>query len=62
VIASAVMAKTGPWGLYHFTASCGGVLGVAAYIYRKKLAGEVEDKVPFILRVYAVFSSNLSIH
>ena len=48
MIASAVMAKTGPWGRYHFTASCGGVLGVAACIYRKKLAGKVEDKVPFI--------------
>jgi MFS family permease len=48
VIASAVMAKTGPWGLYHFTAICGGVLGVAAFIYRKKIAGKVEDQVPFI--------------
>ena len=48
VIASAIMAKTGPWGLYHFTAICGGVLGVAAGIYRKKIAGMVEDQVPFI--------------
>jgi MFS family permease len=48
VIASAVMAKTGPWGLYHFTAVCGGVLGVAACVYRIKLAGKVEDQVPFV--------------
>jgi len=48
VIASAVMAKTGPWGLYHFTAVCGGVLGGAACIYRIKQAGRVEDQVPFI--------------
>jgi MFS family permease len=48
VIASTVMAKTGPFGLYHFTAVCGGVLGVAACIYRIKLAGRVVDQVPFI--------------
>jgi MFS family permease len=48
VIASAVMTKTGPWGLYHFTAVCGGVLGGAACIYRMKLAGRVVDQVPFI--------------
>jgi MFS family permease len=48
VIASAVMAKTGPWGLYHFTAVCGGVLGLATCIGRIKLAGNVEGQVPFI--------------
>jgi MFS family permease len=48
VIASAVMAMTGPWGLYHFTAACGGVLGASAGIYRKKIAGRVEDQVQFI--------------
>ena len=48
VIASTVMAKAGPWGLYHFTAVCGGVLGLAACICRKKLAGKFEDQVPFI--------------
>ena len=47
VIASTVMAKAGPWGLYHFTAVCGGVLGVASCIYRIKV-GKVEDQVPFI--------------
>jgi MFS family permease len=48
VIASAVMVKTGPWGLYHFTAVCGGVLGVAGCIYRMKLGGKVKDKVSFV--------------
>jgi MFS family permease len=48
VIASAVMANTGPWGLYHFTAVCGGVLGLTALIGRKKLAGRVKDQVPFV--------------
>lgn len=48
VVASAVMAKTGPWGLYHFTAACGGVLGLAAFIGRKKLAAKIGGKVPFI--------------
>ncbi|MGD8520094.1 MAG: MFS transporter [Desulfobacterales bacterium] len=48
LIASAVMAKAGPWGLYHFTAVCGGVLGTAACIYRIKLRGRVEELVPFI--------------
>jgi hypothetical protein len=47
VIASAVISKTGPWGLYHFTAACGGVLGGAAWICRKKLAVKVEDQVAF---------------
>jgi MFS family permease len=48
VIASAVMAKLGPWGLYYFTAVCGGLLGLSACIGRLKLAGKVEDQVPFI--------------
>ena len=48
VIASAIMAKTGPWGLYHFTAVCGGILGVAAFICRKNLARKVEDQVSFV--------------
>jgi len=48
VIASAIMAKTGPWGLYHFSAVCGGILGVTACIYRIKQSGEVKDQVPFI--------------
>jgi hypothetical protein len=42
------MAKTGPWGLYYFTAVCGGILGVAACIYRITLAGKVGNQVPFI--------------
>jgi MFS family permease len=48
VIASAVMAQTGPWGFYYFTGACGGVFSLAAFIGRKKMAGKVEDQVPFI--------------
>jgi len=48
VIASSVIAKTGPWGLYYFIAVCGGVLGVTAGIYRKKLTGKGENQVSFI--------------
>ena len=48
VIASWVMAKTGPWGLYHFTAICGGILGAAAGLYRIKSLGMVEARVPFV--------------
>jgi MFS family permease len=48
VIASAVMAHAGPWGLYYFTGACGGVFSLAAFIGRKKLAGKVRDQVPFI--------------
>ncbi|MEA3232614.1 MAG: MFS transporter [Thermodesulfobacteriota bacterium] len=48
VLASSVIAKIGPWGLYYFTAICGGILGGAAWIFRKKLPGKIEDQVPFI--------------
>ena len=48
VIASAVMARFGPWGLYYFTAACGGIFGLAACISRIKLASKVEGQVPFI--------------
>lgn len=48
VLSSLIIAKTGPWGLYHFTAICGGILGGTAWIFRKKLPSKVEDQVPFI--------------
>ena len=48
VLASSVIAKIGPWGLYYFTAICGGILGGAAWVFRKKLPGKIEDQVPFI--------------
>jgi hypothetical protein len=34
--------------LYHFTAVCGGVLGVTTCPYRIKMTGKLEDRVPFI--------------
>jgi MFS family permease len=48
VTASSIIIITGPWGLYHFTAVCGGLLGGAAWICRNKLPGKVEDQVPYI--------------
>ena len=48
VTASSIIMITGPWGLYHFTAACGGLLGGAAWFWRNKLSGKVEDQVPFI--------------
>jgi MFS family permease len=48
VLSSSMIAITGPWGLYHFTAICGGVLGGTAWICRKKFPGKAEDRVPFI--------------
>ena len=48
VLASSVIAIIGPWGLYYFTAVCGGILGGAAWIFRKKLSSKIEDEVPYI--------------
>jgi len=48
VLSSLLIAKIGPWGLYYFTAICGGILGGTAWIFRKKLPSKVEDRVPFI--------------
>ncbi len=48
VTASSIIIITGPWGLYHFTAACGGLLGGAAWFWRNKLSGKIEDQVPFI--------------
>lgn len=48
VLASSAIAKIGPWGLYYFMAACGGLLGVATWIFRKKLPGKISDQVPFI--------------
>ncbi|MEN8244416.1 MAG: hypothetical protein ABFS43_05895 [Thermodesulfobacteriota bacterium] len=46
--ASLVIAKVGPWGLYLFTAFCGGVLGLAALGYRHKQPSNVEEQVAFV--------------
>jgi MFS family permease len=48
ILSSLIIAQIGPWGLYHFTAICGGILGGTAWIYRNKLPVKVEDQVPFI--------------
>ncbi len=48
VLSSLIIAQIGPWGLYLFTAVCGGILGVTAWIYRNKLPVTVEDQVPFV--------------
>jgi len=46
--ASAFIALIGPWGLYIYTACCGGILGVAAWGYRQKMPSSVEDQVAFV--------------
>lgn len=48
VTSSLIISKVGPWGLYYFTAACGGILGVVAWIYRHKLPSNVEDQVAFV--------------
>jgi len=48
VLSSLIIAQIGPWGLYHFTAICGGILGGSAWIFRKKLPSKTEEQVPFI--------------
>ncbi len=48
VTASLIISKVGPWGLYYFTAVCGGTLGVVALIYRNIQPSNVEDQVAFI--------------
>ncbi len=48
VTASLIISKVGPWGLYYFTAACGGILGVVAWIYRHKMPSNVEDQVAFV--------------
>jgi MFS family permease len=48
VTASLIISNVGPWGLYYFTAVCGGTLGVVALIYRNIQPSNVEDQVAFI--------------
>ena len=45
---SILIALVGPWGLYIFTASCGGILCLAAWWYRLKQPTNVEDQVAFV--------------
>jgi MFS family permease len=48
ITASAVMSKIGPFGLYYFTAGCGGALGVLVLTLRSKLPCNIEAQVPYI--------------
>jgi len=48
ILSSALVARIGPWGFYYFTALCGGLLGWAAWICRKKLRVKTEEQVPYI--------------
>lgn len=48
ILSSTLIAWVGPWGFYHFTAMCGGLLGGAAWICRKKLRVKTDEQVPYI--------------
>ena len=48
VLASAAVTALGPWGLYGFSACCGGALSSAAWLSRKKLARKIKHPVPHI--------------
>ena len=46
--ASFVMSKVGPFGLYYFTAGCGGTLGLVVWSLRNRLPSNIEEQVPYI--------------
>lgn len=46
--ASFIITRVGPWGLYFFTAFCGGTLSLAAWGYSRKRPGSVKDQVAFV--------------
>ena len=48
ISASFVMSKVGPFGLYYFTAGCGGTLGLIVWSLRNKLPSNFEEQVPYI--------------
>ena len=48
VSAAVVISKIGPYGLYYFTAACGGALGLVVWSLRNKLPGNFEDQVPYV--------------
>ena len=48
ITSSLLVSKLGPFGLYYFTAVCGGALGLIVWSLRKKLSGNLEDQVPTI--------------
>ncbi len=45
---SFLIALVGPWGLYFFTAGCGGILCLSAWGYRYNRPGNMEDQVAFV--------------
>lgn len=48
ITASWVISKISPFGLYYFTAGCGGTLGLVVWCLRKKLPSNLEEQVPYI--------------
>ncbi len=48
ITASFVISKIGPFGLYYYTAGCGGALGVIVLSLRNKLPSNFEEQVPYI--------------
>jgi len=48
ITASFVISKLGPFGLYYFTAGCGGTLGTLVWGLRNKLPSNFEEQVPYI--------------
>jgi MFS family permease len=48
ITSSLVVSKLGPFGLYYFTAFCGGGLGLVVWSLRKKLSSKLADQVPTI--------------
>jgi MFS family permease len=48
ILASFVISKIGPFGLYYYTAACSGLLGVVVLSLRNKLPRNFEEQVPYI--------------
>ena len=48
ITASFVISMVGPFGLYYFTAGCGGMLGVLVLSLRSKLPSNFEEQVPYV--------------
>ncbi len=48
MITSIVISRIGSFGLYYFTAGCGGTLGIIVLCLRNKLPRNCEEQVPYI--------------
>jgi hypothetical protein len=48
ITSSLAVSKLGPFGLYYFTAFCGGSLGLIVWSLRKRLTRSLADQVPTI--------------